>query len=327
MPLPSLLERPHRDARAAIARGPAFLLVNPVEYHGPHLSLENDHLVSEGLARDTAAGLVARHPEWEPCFVGELGVGVEPIPGPGSRPTPFPEVRARVLEACDALADLGATRVVIVTFHGSPLHNVAVQAGVDRLASRGVRAAAPASELLRELGAMRPERYADVVEPIPDAHDRAAALADLPFDLHAGFGETSLALHYAPSSVSDVHRRLPPCPPVTPLGPVTRLASLARATGAASLAGELAFAAYALGWMRLRPFPAYTGRPHLANAESGRRLAAHIVARAVDLADDVFAGRRESPRPMLGWAEALSLGGRVELPGPRLGDIASFDAG
>ena len=30
---------------------PVFLCVNPVEYHGPHLSLHNDRLISEGVAR------------------------------------------------------------------------------------------------------------------------------------------------------------------------------------------------------------------------------------------------------------------------------------
>ena len=38
------LSMPHAEAREALATGaPVFLCVNPVEYHGPHLSLRQDN--------------------------------------------------------------------------------------------------------------------------------------------------------------------------------------------------------------------------------------------------------------------------------------------
>ena len=44
-----LFDLPHGRARALLDRGvPVFLTVNPVEYHGPHLSLHNDRLISLG---------------------------------------------------------------------------------------------------------------------------------------------------------------------------------------------------------------------------------------------------------------------------------------
>jgi hypothetical protein len=41
----SLFDVPHHDARRLARSGaPVYLTINPVEYHGPHLSLHNDRL-------------------------------------------------------------------------------------------------------------------------------------------------------------------------------------------------------------------------------------------------------------------------------------------
>ena len=72
---PSLLDLPHREARRLAAEDrPVYLLVNPVEYHGPHLSLHNDQHVSLGLtgALDAALG----HPG--PPRIGRLAA--DPLP-------------------------------------------------------------------------------------------------------------------------------------------------------------------------------------------------------------------------------------------------------
>src|SRR3989442_1056381 len=108
MPM-NLLCLPHSAARAALETGaPVFLCVNPVEYHGPHLSLRNDALVSIGLARALHARLAKHHPAWPFLAAEDLEVGVDPAPGPGSRHVPLGRVRALVREACRALAELGA---------------------------------------------------------------------------------------------------------------------------------------------------------------------------------------------------------------------------
>ncbi|MFN7132430.1 MAG: hypothetical protein ACK4N5_10120, partial [Myxococcales bacterium] len=64
-----LLDLPQSEARRLIAahagesgRAPVYLTVNPVEYHGPHLSLHNDRLVSEGLVRALHARLFPGEP-------------------------------------------------------------------------------------------------------------------------------------------------------------------------------------------------------------------------------------------------------------------------
>src|SRR3954469_7383369 len=138
----ALLEQPHAEARRLCQTGaPVYLTVNPVEYHGPHLSLHNDRLISIGLVRAVHEQLAEKN-DWPLLLGADLEVGVEPCPGPGTRRTAYPIVRHLVLEACRAIAELGATKVVLMTFHGAPLHNLAIEAGVELLRAGGVRAIA-----------------------------------------------------------------------------------------------------------------------------------------------------------------------------------------
>jgi len=309
-----LLEQSHRRARALTASGaPVYLAVNPVEYHGPHLSLENDAHVSLGLVREVHALLATRH-DWPLLFAGELGLGVDPVPGPGSRPVSLAEVRRAVQRACAALVALGSRRLVLVSFHGSPLHNLALEAGVELLRRRGVPSLAPMHLLLRELLTVTGEPFAAAYDHIEDPGERAAMIRGLPLDFHAGYAETSLALHHAPESVSDRLDQVPPCPRPEPVAWLARAAALARRAGRTTLADELAFAARAMGWYRLRPFPGYTGSPHLARASAGRVFSEIISARFAAAAEAVLVEGAPPPPPVMGWLGPLTLGGRLGSP-------------
>lgn len=325
-----LLDLPHREARRLLASGaPAFLTVNPVEYHGPHLSLHNDRLVSLGLVRDLHQRLLGRHPEWPLLVAADLEVGVEPCSGPGSRHGRYALACELVREACRALVELGAQRVVLMTFHGAPLHNHAIEQGVRLLRAAGVHAVAPFNLVLAALVEPEPEpepgggaaidngRFAPAFAHIADPDERAEMLRTLRLDFHAGFFETSVALHYAPESVSPEHRGLPPCPPFGQLPLLTHAARLARLAGRHALAGELGFAAAGLAWYALRPFPGYTGRPHHATAAAGAHFARFMVDEMAPVVERVLLGQADSPPPILSWLRYASLGGR--LGGVRLG--------
>jgi creatinine amidohydrolase len=307
----SLFDVPHQEARRLVRTGaPVYLTVNPVEYHGPHLSLHNDRLISTGIVRDLHERLRARH-DWPLLMATDLEIGVEPCPGPGTRRTPHAVVRHLVLEACRALAELGATKVVIMTFHGAPLHNLAIHAGIQLLAANGVRAVAPFNVVLQELLDVDPNKYAAAFAHIEDPDERAQMLATLANDFHAGFFETSMALHYAPDSVAPDYRTLPPCADVVPDGKFVLAARMARAMGAERLARELTFAAAGVGWNALRPFPGYTGRPHRATAQAGAVFVAQMQQQFLRVVEEVFEGRAESPPPIMQWVERISLGGRI----------------
>jgi creatinine amidohydrolase len=307
----SLFDIPHQDAQRLVRSGaPVYLTVNPVEYHGPHLSLHNDRLISLGIVQDLHQRLSARH-DWPLLLGADLEIGVEPCPGPGTRRTPYSIVRHLVLESCRALAELGATKVVIMTFHGAPLHSLAIHAGVRMLAAQGVRAVAPFNVVLNELLTVDPQKYAAAFAHVEDQAEREQMMASLSFDFHAGFFETSMALHYAPGSVAPDYRSLPPCADIRPNPKFLLAAKMAGAMGATRLARELTFAAAGVGWNALRPFPGYTGRPHRATAQAGAVFVSQIQAQFVRVVEEVFAGRAESPPPIMQWVETVSLGGRI----------------
>jgi creatinine amidohydrolase len=304
----SLHDLPHCEAQRLLDAGAtAWLFVNPVEYHGPHLSLHNDRLISYGLARRLHARL------WpgDPLLVCEdLEVGVEPVPGPGSRAVPFPTVRQLVVDAARAVRELGARRVVIMTFHGAPLHNLAIQAGLDWLAANGVPAVAPFHGLMDQLVEPSDAMLDRAVAGVPGDR-RATARAELPYDYHAGTFETSLALWLAPSSVSDVHRSLPDCPAITPDAGLLRASRVAASLGRRRLSAELRLAAQGTGWQKLRPFPGYTGRPAWASAEIGEAFGELLVDAYAEGARDVLAGRRPHPPPVMSWLPWATFGGRL----------------
>ncbi len=304
-----ILELPHRQARALLRSGaPVFLSIDPVEYHGPHLSLRNDHLVSTGLAARIHEGLRESH-AW-PCLqASTLDAGVDPTQGPGSRAVAFRDLCALIMTACEALADLGARRVVLMTFHGAPLHSIAIHRGTEALIARGVRAVAPLNLLLSDVATSPIEPFAPALALVPES-ERAEMLATLRHDFHAGFMETSFALALAPHSVDPIHRTLPDCPAITPDARLMRMARAADAAGKKRIAAELRVAAYGVGWSKLRPFPGYTGRPRHASAEAGEVFVRYAVSRAVPLILDVFAGAAPPPPPMP-WMERLTFGGRM----------------
>ena len=323
----SLFDLPHREASRLLATGaPVYLTINPVEYHGPHLSLHNDLLVSEGLVRDLHARLSARKPEWALLAGADLELGVEPCPGLGSRHTPFQVARAMVMEACRALAELGAQRVVLMTFHGSPLHGLAIEAGVELLRAEGVKAVAPFNFVLRQLVDLEdPAAFAEAFTHINDANERAQMMAALKLDFHAGFFETSMALHYAPRSVSELYTRLPPCPPIKPDPALDLAARAAKAMGRAGLGRELAFAAAGRGWNAMRPFYGYTGKPHLASAQAGAVFARAILDVYERGVLEVLDGEARSPEPILKWVNFVSMGGRLAGLDVSVSDLYRFE--
>jgi len=232
-------------------------------------------------------------------------------------------VRRLVVDACRALADLGARRIVLVTFHGAPLHAHALDAAVRFCRARQIRAIQPHNLLMRELMRVDGSAFAEGFDHIEDAEERAAMMRDMALDFHAGFGETSVALHYAPESVGPIYKTLPPCPPIAPDPPFVAAARAARAAGRTELAVELGFAARGRGWTNLRPFPGYTGRPHRATAEAGAYFARRIVELYEPATRAVFAGS-EGPGPIMPWLVKATLGGLVPAASVPLTAVASF---
>jgi len=286
--------------------------------------------VSRWLTRAIHAELAgqAGGRDWPLLVASDLEIGVDPTPGPGSRSISYRDASAQIVEACRRLADLGAQRVVLMTFHGSPLHSLAIDAGVKWLARHGIPALSPLNLLLTAMLELRVEDYADAYATVPDEEERRAMMREGPSDFHAGFMETSMALHYAPESVDPIYKELPPCPEIVPNGRLLAASRAAARFGRAQLARELQFAAVGVGWHALRPFPAYTSRPARASAEAGATMAKHIVPQFARVTDRVLRGEEAAPPPIMQWMASATLGGTLatedSIP---LDAIARFDTG
>jgi hypothetical protein len=154
---------------------------------------------------------------------------------------------------------------------------------------------------------------ADALECIDGADGEHEAMrTNVQVDFLAGWLETSLALHYAPETVSPVHRELAPAPLLSRDPSLAMAARAASALGAKRIATELDFVATAATWTRLRPFPGYTGMPHLASAQAGARLATRFVERYAAIARAVLDEGAKAPRAPFAWMSWLTLGGRVD---------------
>jgi creatinine amidohydrolase len=308
---------PLTEVRALAAQGvPAWLCVDPVEYHGPHLSILNDQLISDGLMRQCHAALQARHPDWPLVFAGQLGIGMDGTPGPGTVDVSHRDLVRQTRGAGKRLVDLGFGRIVIMTFHGSPFHNAALWEVAEELRSQGIRVATPMNVITRRIMAPDPEEFAAVYQAVPDPADAARLRARAHEDFHSGFGETSLALHFVPETVVD-HQSVPPAPALPILPVWGALARAAEGLGKTVLAQELRFVGMGMAWFGLRPFPGYTCEPALASAEAGAIFAALIGARIVDEVEAVLVDGAPSLPPVMRWTSTLTLGGlygRANVP-------------
>jgi len=288
------------------------VFINPVEFHGPHLSLGNDRILSERLARQLHQRLQASQGDMPFIVGGHIDFGSDPCPGLGSTNLTYGQLKHLVVTQAEGLAELGIQRVIYHTFHGSPFHNHAIHAGIEHLERRGVKALNVFDLTVAMILDFQPERYAPLRQFLASNAEFDFVMSKLPDDYHAGYFETSVALHLAPETVSPDYRDLPPCPELKTNPLLKRLSK-----GLESVwkqAGELEHGAKTLAWMALDPFPGYTGVPHLASAEAGQFYVERLILPQYErTARNVLWGKDPAPKTPLGWSRPLAplIGGRV----------------
>ncbi len=299
-------EMPEGRLNAVFAENPLFIFINPTEYHGPHLPLANDYLISQGLAER----LFARMKKWGIAerFIAAplINMGLDPTPGPGTIVTSARHFENHLDAFADKLPGIGVKRAVIMTFHGAPRHNHAIQRFVKKLGAAGIQALNPMNTILKKLLEYTPGDYADALLPVKDTAARAEISKHLGSDYHAGFFETSLTLALAGASVDPAYKNLPDCPPVEI--PAWQKAAIRgmRSLGQQGAARELVFAAEALAWIKLDPFPGYTGKPRFANAKSGEIFVSRILSEYETAVRSVFIEGGSPPEPVMGVTELIS---------------------
>lgn len=307
-----LLFQPHERLDAMARAGyPIHVFVNPVEYHGPHLSLGNDRILSERLAQRLHERLSRRYGPMPFIVGGYVDFGCDPCPGVGSTNLTYSQLEPLVFKMLSGLADLGFMRVIVHTFHGSPFHNHAIHSAMRKLRRRGMRVLAVFDRTIDFISHFDAQRYEPLRGILGDP-GFGRVMARLDDDFHAGFFETSVALYVAPDTVSPVYRELPDCPVVKRTGLLHALARLLRPFW--KEAGDLVNAAQSLGWLALRPFPGYTGVPSLASAVAGEFYVEKLILPRYEQACvDALWGTAPDTPPNSAWSAPLArlIGGRV----------------
>lgn len=299
-------ELPETQLRSAFEENPLFIFVNPTEYHGPHLPLANDYLISRGLAERLFQRLKKAGLAQDFIAAPLVNMGLDPTPGPGTVFTTTRQFESHLEKLADTLPGIGVKRAIIMTFHGAPRHNHALQRFIKKLGDSGIQALNPMNTILKKLVEYTPGDYADAIAPVKDAAVREEIGKTLGSDYHGGFFETSLTLALAKDSVDALQKELPDCPPVEiPLWQKAAIQGI-RSLGQSGAARELMFAAEALAWIALKPFPGYTGKPRYANVKSGEIFVTKILDEYEAAVRAVFVAGEKPPEPVMGVTQLIS---------------------
>ncbi len=299
-------ELPEKQVAGVLSENVLFLFINPTEYHGPHLPLANDYLISRGLADRLFVRLREQGITDKYVIAPLVNLGLDPTPGPGTIATSAAVFDYHLSQFVPKLAAHGAKRVVIMTFHGAPRHNHALQRFVTKLRAAGIAAVNPMNILLKRMFDYKPGDFSGALTHIKDTDEREKIERTLGRDYHAGFFESSLTLALAPDSVDTSYKDLPDCPAIEI--PAWQKAAIRgmRSLGQTNAAREVTFAAEAMAWLNLQPFPGYTGAPRYANARSGEYFVSRILDEYMAVLEAVFVRGETGPEPVLGVTEMLS---------------------
>jgi creatinine amidohydrolase len=230
----------------------AILPLGAHEYHGPHLPLETDTLIAEGIAARLRAALPAR---FDVVFLDAdpIGYSVEHSDRPGTRSLSFNEAVEGWLDIAANLASSGIRKLILLNAHGgnSPLLTVVATEARVRfhmlcVATSWTRFGIPE----------------EVISPEAKATD-----------IHGGDIETSVMLALHPDLVDMAKAANFP----------SRQTAFAR-----DFHHLRAYGPHAFGWMMrdLNPDGA-AGNAAAASAEKGEKLIAHAVRGLAELVEDV----------------------------------------
>jgi len=238
--------------RPARRRTIAILPLGAHEYHGPHLPLDTDTLIAEGIALRLQVALPAdldvRFLEADP-----IGYSVEHADREGTRSLAWKEAVEGWLDICESLAANGVRKLILLNAHGGNSPLLTIVATEARIRYNMLCVATSWSRFGLPEGMIPPE--------------------DKAIDIHGGLIETSVMLALHPEMVDmRLAKNFP-----------SRQSDFIR-----DYAHLRAYGPHAFGWKMsdLNPDGA-AGDATGATAEKGERLIAHAVNGLVELVADV----------------------------------------
>ncbi len=182
-----------------------FLVVAPLDQHGPHLPIGVDCFSAQAFAASAARRLATENPEWTAILSPVIPLGAQTFDYLGSVPVRRRAVRDLVEDYGASFAAYDFRNIVVVTAHGAPGHLMALDEAASRVNARyGSRMVSPMG---RVLGRLLANAHRDTLRKLLSRNGN-----DLDFstDQHAGHLETSLMLYLRPELVDPGYSRLKP---------------------------------------------------------------------------------------------------------------------
>ncbi len=183
-----------------------FLVVSPIEEHGPHLPLGVDFFNAQRQAKTIAKGFKEIEPDWAVVLCPGLPLGTQCIDLVGTvniRPEVLKDV---VVDYLGSIAKYGFGYFVIISGHLAPGHSTILREACEIVAAKyGAKVWSPVAGLLRRM------RKLETGEPsLEGLSANPKAVLRTETDFHAGMGETSLMLAQKPRLVDKCYKDLPP---------------------------------------------------------------------------------------------------------------------
>lgn len=182
--------------------------ISPIEAHGPHLPCGQDWLEAIALMETTIERVAEIRKDWTFLVLPPVPLGDDCLPHLGSLNMPASIVEEVAYRMMLPFARHGFRRLAFSSFHGGPRHMTALESAAHRLSSEHENTAA--ISLFSSVVASVAEGVNIFYDAIADHPDRNIDFDQVNVDWHAGFVETSIALHLWPELVDDGWQDLPP---------------------------------------------------------------------------------------------------------------------
>jgi creatinine amidohydrolase len=183
-----------------------FVIISPIEEHGPHLPLGVDYFTAQQMARAVAGDFKKLRPEWSVLLCPGIPLGTQCVDFTGTVSIRGEVLREVTIDFISSIAKYGFKYFIIVTGHMAPKHGMILNEAAQIIANRyNVKAISPVAGLVPRLRNPQPGKPL-----LPGMPRSLQEVEETKTDIHAGKRETSLMLFQKPRLVYKGYKDLPP---------------------------------------------------------------------------------------------------------------------
>lgn len=180
--------------------------MSPLEVHGPHLPIGQDLFEADALAGRALEMAAEQLLDWSFVMTPPVPVSIDAIPHTGSVNMTVSVVRDVAFSMLRPFAHRGFARLCFSAFHGSPRHICALEHAAMKLNRLHPDTAAASIFSVATKRMVEGDVFYDAVTKRGASPLKSSQMEK---DTHAGFVETSLALHLWPQLVRPGWQDLP----------------------------------------------------------------------------------------------------------------------